>query len=127
MIVGERKGKDFAWLKRSVDLARFRTDARNAQNRHFGIVYDGRKSCSANAAQIRNREDDTGNRGWNFDGGFLGFEFQERLVLRNRIAGGDEDSGRLARIHVLAELGQFDGSGHGWRPLRDRRSKKSSD
>ena len=60
--------------------------------------------------------DDAGNRGGDFDGGFLGFEFQERLIFGNGVADGNEDFGQIARIDVFSQLGELDRSGHGLCP-----------
>src|SRR5260370_23538553 len=65
MIVGEGKGQDFARLEGAVavasDLPWFHAEARDAQDRHFGILHDGRKSRPADAAHIRNRENAAGH------------------------------------------------------------------
>src|SRR4026208_1715117 len=52
--------------------------------------------------------DDTRNRGRHFDSGFVGFELNDGLLARNRVAHLDEHPCDVALLDVFSQLGNFE-------------------
>ena len=74
MVVRKRQWKHHAGFEFTVDIHRFDTSARNAQNGYFGCIYNRSKGCSANSAKVCNGKATAlhiGNRSF-FVAGFFG-------------------------------------------------------
>ncbi len=52
--------------------------------------------------------DDAGDGGRNFDGGLVGLELDDRLILGDRVADLDEHAGDVALLDVLTQFGNFE-------------------